>query len=166
MIIVCSIFDRLRGSNYDFISSAIEKIIYGIAAGILCGLTDWYLVAVYSALFAVGSSSGWGEPMGAVIENRKMKIHNVEWWQCWIFERNAILALMFRGAMWGGCIAPLAYWDMNVLWTIPAMMLAMPIAAKTGNLMIGKVNDPWAAQEYVRGALFGLLLCLFMMLNK
>lgn len=148
--LVAGLADRIRGDVFDFLpwSKAGDCAVYGLAVAVCLEPSPWWTYPAFIGLWIAGASFGWGEPMGAALEGRSMDQGRLEWWQFGLFARNAWAALALRGALWGACIVPLAYFDRRFLFAL-AMTGVMPLA-----VWVGKRTAPqqgWVVQEYVRG---------------
>jgi hypothetical protein len=102
----------------------------------------------------VGSRFGWGEPLGTYYDRRPaMNPANFETWQFGVFTRSALAAIWLRGAIWGVCVLPAAYFDARVL----LLALALPLAF-VGGAWIGRATHQWDVLEISRGLLLGVMV--------
>jgi len=157
----CGLMDRFRGNEINvFYSKPIESVIYGAFVGALF-LTNLWQILMFSVLWAVGASFGWGTPLGAMLRDTKMEIDGNEWWQFGIFKKNATLACILRGVMWGACVLPVAYFDQRAGMFVLAMGFIFPIAIVLAKRLPRIVNvHGWALQEFIRGWLVGIVALL------
>lgn len=154
-IICMGSMDRWRGDADDIGSRLLEKLLYGAAT---CAAATGTLLTPLLPLFLfamlAGSSSGWGEPLGALIERREMDPSKLERWQHVILpgllRRSPIAAMIVRGAIWGAPFLPLAWFD-PVLLAVPlAFMVAVPVAPY--------LFRDWEIQEFARGGIAGMII--------
>jgi len=149
--------ERLRGDNRGF-GGFGEMILGGcIIYYLLTHSIDWYILP-FSVLWSLGSTWGWGEPMGTAIHRRPgMMAHKLEWWQFWLFKRDVYAALTLRGAMWGlpcllmSCVTPDA-WKAALAITI-AFPLSCYITSFTKEEWFhwSWLDKKWHFCEWVRG---------------
>ena len=106
--------DRVRGDAYHLLFSRFsDKFAYGWLVAALMGHPwDIYTGPTIAAV-AIGSSFGWGGVVGAGLYGWSQ--HRLAWWQVGPLRSNVWLALTFRGAMWGACFLPIAYFDPRFL---------------------------------------------------
>lgn len=154
-IIGMGIMDRWRGDRDDIVSKLIEKLLYGVAVCLAAtGTLFTPLLPLFMLALLAGSSSGWGEPLGALIERREMDDARLERWQRMILpgllRRSAISALIVRGAIWGAPFLPLALFDPALLAVPVAFLVAVPVAPY--------LFRDWEIQEFVRGTMAGAII--------
>jgi len=154
----CGLMDRFRGNEINvFYSKPVESVIYGAFVGALF-LTNLWQILMFSVLWAVGASFGWGTPLGAMLRDKRMNIQGNEWWQFWIFERKAVPACILRGVMWGACVLPVAYFDPRAGVFVFVMGAIFPGAIALAKMFPRIVNvEGWALQEFIRGWLVGIV---------
>lgn len=154
-ILAMGILDRWRGDSDDIGSKLVEKLLYGVAVCVAAtGTVLTPLLPLFALAMLAGSSSGWGEPLGALIERRPMDSNNLERWQRVILpgllSRSAIAALIVRGAIWGAPFLPLVWFD-PALWVVPvAFLVSVPVAPY--------LFRDWEIQEFARGCIAGLII--------
>ena len=157
LIFLAGVLDRIRGTEFHILGfRAIDKLVYGWIIGLLMGVTGWPLVP-FAALFAIGVSIGFGEPIGMALEGKPLDPSNREWWQ---IVDNAWLALAFRGALTGLPLTLLIWWIPAVWIIATAFSVAFPLA-----VLIAKYLpfDKWETQEYMRGWIGAGLIATYMM---
>ncbi len=156
-VLLCGFFDRMRGDPRHIINRTVEKLLYGLTAAWLTVGFDIYMTGVaFAALFAIGSSPGWGEPLHSALYNKNMRQDHLEKWQFGCMKDNIPISLAFRGFLWAlPCIALIA-WDvraLEVLFMCPAFVASVYLVKwldeKHG------FEDIWAVNEIVRGLIFG-----------
>ena len=166
LILLMGFFDRLRGDAFHLIHRTVEKLTYGWIVAALAGYPlDFFTVGI-AGLWAVGMSFGWGEPLGAFLERREMSIVRLEWWQRGILEKDTLLAIVARGALWGLCITPLAFFDLDLLVIAVAITIAFTLSVFIARFFIVLNNrswyqlkgSSWEATEYLRGWIAGLII--------
>lgn len=157
-VFAASFFDRLRGRAKHILGQrALDKLALGYTMAVVAGYpADLRITPAIMLCMAIGMSFGWGEPVGAAIENRPMSKYMLEWWQRSILKESVEAALTFRGFMWGFPVGLIGFIinDPVLVAFIPAYMISFPAAVYLGKLS----KDPWGAQEYIRGALTALLV--------
>ena len=162
-ILLLGALDRLRGSGWIPGTKAMFQVLYGLAtAWLLCG-GDIFpsFILVFSLFFTVGVSIGWGEPLGAFIANRPLKIENLEVWQVGMLKKNATLAVITRGLIWGLCTLPAAYYSLNLTLTfILSITISFFLAAFITRLWVRKDVVAWEIHEFIRGSLLGLVILI------
>ena len=108
-VILCGFFDRMRGDPRNIINRTVEKLLYGLsAAWLTVGFANIWIGAAFAALFAVGSSPGWGEPLHSALYDKRMRREHLEKWQFGAMKDNIPLSLAVRGLIWG---LPCARWE-------------------------------------------------------
>lgn len=151
-------FDRVSGDRYDLgLTKWAERMMYGwMCAAIIGHPYDAFTLAAGLAV-ALGRAPGFGEPIGALLERRDMVEERLEWWQVGLAARNAWAALCMRGAMWGACFLPLAWFDYHFLAASAAFTVAMPAAILVERL---RGTNNWEWQERFRGWIAGAISML------
>lgn len=162
LIFFCGLFDRARGDSRNIINTFAEKVMYGCCVGFLCIGVDW-LVIPFSLLFALGSSPGWGDPMGAYL-GRKTYCGGTESWQFDGWIRHTVKSLWIRGFIWG---LPLILmtpwvntWPAFIACTVafhPALKLARDWKFAQAFIHRDLVQGQWGLTEIFRGILIGAL---------
>lgn len=147
--------DRWRGDEDNIGSKLIEKLLYGSAVCVAATGTPFTpLLPLFMLAMLAGSSSGWGEPLGALIERRPMDTNNMERWQRMILpgllRRSAVAALIVRGAIWGAPFLPLAWLDPDLIRVFVAFLVAVPVAPY--------LFRDWEIQEFARGCIAGIII--------
>jgi hypothetical protein len=138
LIFMAGLADRLRGDAFDIGNRSVDKLIYGwVIAAILAHPLD-ALTAPIAFMFAIGCGPGWWNPA------------RPKWWQ----PKNEWLGHITRGVIWGLPLAPLAYFDVNVLAVIPAYAIAVPIG-----FLINRKAD-WEKMEFCRGWIAASIIAL------
>lgn len=164
MFVLClGALDRLRGSGWIPGTKALFQILYGVATAFLLCRSDIspQFILTFSAFFTLGISFGWGEPLGAYISNRPLKIENLEKWQFGILKKNAALAVLFRGLLWGICTLPAAYYSISLtLIFIASITISFFLAASITRLWAKKDVIAWELHEFIRGSLLGLVILI------
>jgi hypothetical protein len=158
-----TVWDRARGHTWPIKgASMLAKIAYGYAMALAFGhYADW-TAALITVGMAAGMSIGWGNPLGSAILGIKMDQTTLERWQTFKLVKNdPWLALAYRGAIWGGCVAiAAACLDLRLLWLIPSYAVAMPAAVELALMMGKKGDEAWAASEFWRGGIVGVIVLL------
>lgn len=167
LILMMAVADRIRG---DAFQPWVIEANHRLSAYIILGWTfatlsghplDWLTIPV-ALLLVAGASSGLSEPIGAYLTDRPMNPDQYEWWQFGWLKQSAMLAMIFRGAMWGFPVSLLWYFDHNLILTLPAYAIAMPAAAVIAKYLF---NADWARMEFIRGGLACALFIAFTMLS-
>lgn len=168
--------DRMRGDPKHFGNRLVEKLLYGlficstfVLVDVLYGsvVFDWLYILLLSGIvlgFSVGISTGWGEPMSALLYRHEMDQEELEWWQFGKLKENPLYAMIARGFMTGIPIWLVAWIDPKVMLISVAMMIAMPLSILIvrSQKRIMENYDAWAIHEYVRGYLFQTVLFLLL----
>lgn len=155
LIIVFGFMDRLRGSSWlephgIRIGRVLGQVGMGLVSALLLHVHGWQFAYV-TAVVIIGSMTGWGSPLGAAFDGRKMT--EFEGWQIGILKRSVPAALAFRGLMWGGglvIINPLAPLAFIVPFTIAPYFARWFYPARYR----------WEMMEFSRGFLIGSALYL------
>jgi hypothetical protein len=157
-IFLMGLLDRVRGDSFG-LSKGIEQVIYGLFIAVYVINLDPFSSVAFAACFALGSSIGWGEPLGAYLHNIAMRQNNLEWWQVSILKTDVKLALIARGVLWGLPLILLSYLlnDESIALAGMAYMLAFPFAV----FVAAKEGKDWEFQEWLRGCLAGALIYVF-----
>ncbi len=163
LILLCGMFDRLRGDKYNLGTTFIEKVMYGIFVGVLClDLTLHWILVPFALLFALGSSPGWGDPLGAYLGKRRL-CGGTEFWQIGFWEHHTVKSLWVRGFIWGAPLLSLLPW-INTLPAFIACWVSFPLALKLARdwSVSIKITDKfnlakgrWDLGEIYRGLLIG-----------
>lgn len=157
------LLDKLRGSGWITGTKAIFQVLYGMATAYLLCFNDINpsFILIFSAFFTLGISFGWGEPLGAFIANRPLKLENLESWQFGILKKNAALAVIFRGLLWGLCTLPAAYYSLNLTLTfILSITISFFLAALITRLWSRENVIAWELHEFIRGTLLAVIILL------
>ena len=158
LVTLSGLMDRVRGDSFHFFNRAVDKLVYGwVVAALFQHPLDMLTPAIMLA-FLLGSSPGWGDSMGAILEKRELNPELVargHFWQVGFLKRNKWAAAVARGALWGAPVAALGYFD-------PALYYAVPvyIVAYVGSLAFTMkfLKGDWEHAESVRGLIAGLLI--------
>lgn len=143
--------DRWRGDRNDLGSKLVEKLLYGAAVCLAAtGTLFTPLLPLFMLALLIGSSIGWGEPLGALIDRRPMVEDRLEWWQFGVAKRSSLVAMVLRGAIWGLPFMPLVWFDTDLLAVPLAFLIAVPLAPY--------LFRDWEIQEFVRGWIAGLII--------
>jgi len=161
-----AVADRIRG---DAFQPWKLEANHRLGAYIMLGWTfaaltghAWDMLTFPIAIMLVaGASSGLSEPIGAYLTNRKMDINQLEWWQFGWLKSNPLLAIAFRGAMWGLPVSVLMHFDHSLIWVLPAYTIAMPLSAMLSRRFL---KSDWAHMEFLRGGLAGAIFVSFTLL--
>ena len=166
LILACAIMDRFRGdprTPHESINRFGEKLIYGATAALLTPVDSFLAIALVAAAFALGSSVGWGEAMGAYLEDKEMDQEKLAWWQVGMMKKNVMVALVGRGFVWAAPIFLTSIFFES--WPLAiAVIVAFPtslVISKHVNIRfrtkkIGVENE-WEEAEWIRGILVGLI---------
>lgn len=156
--LICGLFDRLRGSSQVGVSKTIELFLWGLVLASF--FTDSYLqISVFAALFTLGGAPGWGQPVASYLMSRPQNQNDLEWWQFSKLKENPLLALFFRGLMWGIPLLITIKWMPFSVIVLIAMGIAMPAAAwLSKSKLFDKGPDTWGWMELLRGVIFGTLV--------
>lgn len=161
-ILLCGIFDRLRGAGADSITTWMTRVpwivLYGASLAWLLGARSPSLIAVVAAMWWMGSRPGWQSVLSAVFEYR----YQTRWerwqrgWLCMPASHAAEnVSLAVRGLIWGAPLLVLAPWLPGALVLVPLAGLAFlgaPLLVR--NLPIS-YGTRWALMEFSRGMLMG-----------
>ncbi len=154
-----AVLDRLRGDAKGA-PKFLESIVYGLVIGFALGLPyDGWQMYAFGVLFAVGAAPGWGEPLGALFDERGMFPERLEWWQVGPLKKHILPALIARGALWGIPVLALYYWHPEVVAVLATYVVAFPAAAYIGRKIKGSMG--WELMEYIRGGLGAAGVLLF-----
>lgn len=159
--------DRFRGSgsttikcdwNAAFLFALIIFMLYP-------NLSGWEIFLL-GILYKLGESSGWGEPLGALFDNREMTEERLEWWQKGILARNIDVAVLFRGFMWSVPISLFfAYYISPILAIVT--VVSTVISFYVSPLIVTRLikfdagTDTWGKMEEVRGFLMMMPISLW-----
>ena len=160
LIALMGVFDRWRGRAWPqswekYPLKTLSALALGWCVALLLGHAfDWAALLIVLGMFA-GSRPGWGEPLGAYFDGRPMRQGNLEVWQFGVFRQNTLAALWLRGAIWGVCVLPAAWFDWRAVLVAGCVTVAYPAAAWVGR----KLQD-WELLELSRGWILGLLVSL------
>lgn len=164
-VALLSWLDRQRGTPKE--SEVIPKLPALLGMGYLCAAytghyADWQAAAI-TAAFAVVHNISFGEPMGHALSGQGGLAADdgavYETWQVGVLKTNPWLALAVRGAMSG--LAGVAALDSYAAAALAvAWGIAFPAAPALARFVLytKDVGARWAANEYIRGALAGLVL--------
>lgn len=158
-VLVMGMLDRVRGDSFG-VSKGAEQTLYGLFVAVFAVHLSFIHSLLFAACFVLGSSIGWGGPLGAYLaQHETQDPQTFEWWQVSILKTNLMLALIFRGFLWGFPLIVLSYFLDNQLIGAAgiAYILAFPLAITIAR----KRNDAWELQEWLRGFLAGALIILF-----
>ena len=135
----------------------------GVAIALLMAPMGYWVIP-FALLWALGSTTGWGTPIGAALNNETMGRAG-EWRQVGVLKPNTFLALLARGCIWGLPVLLLSPWF--VTWpafvAISISFTAAPYLARLGKEEWFKYSwlaKRWHLQEWIRGLLTGLLTYL------
>lgn len=165
-VFLCAVMDRLRGDQFNLVSRSFEKFIYGLTIAVLSGIGNPWGVLLMACAFAIGSSPGLSEPMGAALEHRAMVRQHLEYWQIGVLGRSTQAACIARGLIWAMPMVPVAWcfggWA-GVIGTAAAFPLMAPVSARVHfRCPALLVRNFWEQAEFVRGLLVGAItLALF-----
>lgn len=154
--------DRQRGSDFttEIIPKNVALIGLGVCVSILTGhYWDWRAPVLVASVAIGYNVLGWGNPVGRACGVRDDGKY--EDWQVGVLRRNVWLALAVRGAFIGLC--SLVALDFTAALKIAiAFAIAFPLAPLVATKIFKqRGNAAWALQEYVRGAIAGVLLVTF-----
>lgn len=160
LILISTVADRLRGTG-GYLLGRRWVIVQGLALAYLLGARSWESLAIVTALWWLGSAPGWGEPVGAVLDDRPQNPKKKEWWQVLGLQNpgGAKASLFVRGLLWGVCLIPAAFHPhlgMGILAMVLVMTLSFPAATYISREpgLFGSW-EPWAVMEVTRGLLAG-----------
>ncbi|MHB1333407.1 MAG: hypothetical protein ACYCY1_12485 [Sulfuriferula sp.] len=161
LIVLMGVFDRWRGRAWPqswekYPLKTIADLALGWCVALLLGHAfDQAALLITLGMFT-GSRFGWGEPLGAYFDRRpQMNPANYETWQFGIFRQNALYALWLRGAIWGICVLPAAWFDWRAALVVLCVTVAFPAAA-----WVGRQTRSWELLELSRGWILGVLVAL------
>ena len=160
-VLLCGFFDRMRGDPRDVISRTFEKVAYGLCVGwLLLGHDNPYALAAFAAFFAIGVSPAWGAVIGAVLYKQKMQ--GEAWWQAGKLKYSIFPALVVRGLIWAAPCALVGFYDLDALWSIPAITIAFTASPYITIVIDDKydLKDIWATNEIVRGLMLGVFCAI------
>lgn len=147
LIPLYAFIDRIRGDNRGF-GGYGEMVIGGaVLYWLLVHEFGWWMLA-FAVLWSLGSTWGWGNPIGAAM-NRTPMGDGFEWWQKWLLRKYTYLALFFRGAMWGFPVMCLFYWIPEVWKPALAILIAFPLSCFLASFVDrDKFNLTWLADRH------------------
>lgn len=145
-IAALGLFDRVRGSGWFKYSHAAGMLGMGIVVAMLLNVTGWVMAYTIAAV-ALSGAPGWGNPLGAAFDGRRMGT-NYEWWQVGLLRRSTAAALLARGFMWGALLLPV-----SVVAT-----LAFTFAFVVTPYLARWAKMSWGWMEFGRGALVAILI--------
>jgi hypothetical protein len=146
--------DRVRGDAYHLLFSRFsDKFAYGWLVAALMGHPWDIYTAPTIAAMAIGSSFGWGGAIGSGLYGLPLLDQRPAWWQVGPLRHNTWLALTVRGALWGACFLPIAWFDPRFLAPAIGFTVAFPLAV----LLARGSGEPWENQELLRGWIAGAL---------
>jgi len=148
------LMDRARGDGFNLINRTVEKLTYGWIVAALVGYPLHWLTPLIVGTFAVGASFGWGSVIAPALGHPS---NTYERWQIGPLKKNVWLAAVARGVLWGLPTLPLTYFDQRIASITVAYTIAFPLALVLTKVLPDKL-DLWAAQEYLRGWLAGLII--------
>lgn len=158
LITLAGVMDRIRGDSFHIGSRVVDKLLYGwVLAALFAHPWDW-LTPLIAAGFAAGSSPGWGDSWGAILEKRDIPetYTREHWWQVGVLRTNKWLAGITRGLLWGAPVSILGVFDPVLYWAAPIYVVAYVGGAwVTSNKPF---NGNWEHGEINRGLLAGLLV--------
>lgn len=187
------LLDRMRGSDTGVINRTVCKYLMSFAVLLMlfgANVVNYWIYFWFIALYLVGSSIGWGAPVGAglqqMTEEQYRKLVEVdkqkgllEWYVRGKLKGSWLSGLFMRGLLWGFLPAiPLAVygWHAQALMLLFTYTLAMPFGVVAANIVEGtKVDealkavslsvteeaDKWGNQEILRGLFVGISLLTF-----
>ena len=171
-VMLCALFDRARGGGWPLVRPWAWTLFYGWVVAALCGYPlDGWLTAVIAIGWAVGERPGWGAPVGQVRRGGPRWAlppdPNPERYQLWFggfMNRHPLVALAFRGAVWGLPVLLVALPFGVVVWEpLVSMAVAMPLAEAL-YYWLQRYDPPWPKSwaggwnELYRGGVFGAIL--------
>jgi hypothetical protein len=154
--------DRFRGAGGALIKSDIyASFMFAAAIALLFPLEPWQVLAA-AVLYKLGESSGWGEPLGSIIDHRTMREEFLEWWQVGPLAKSIPLAMMFRGAMWALPISAFFWYYIDPTLAIITMLTwSFTFWLIVEAVVAAGVKHAWEVQEELRGALFMIPIAAF-----
>lgn len=158
-----AILDRIRGDNVGP-GGVLEAFVMGMLVFVAITPTLSLWAFAFGALWALGSSPGWGAPIGVALNpGRNLKDHDPEWWQFGIFKKRTYAALILRGMMWGAPVLSLLPQVPNAAVAFFAITVAFStapwVARYTPESLFTKVPTrlrpylykKWQVMELIRG---------------
>lgn len=160
LVYACGFMDRIRGDRVDLpYSKSVEAYIYGLAIFTIVGL-EWWQCLIGGALWLAGASFGWGEPVGAVLQQRAMNLTRLEKWQVGVLATDPLFALMARGLIWGLCLTPMMFFKFSIIGLVFGMVGVFTLAVYLADCKTIKFSNNWESMEYYRGWMAGLVAFL------
>ena len=158
LIVLAGLLDRVRGDGFTFLGRAVEKLIYGWILAALFGFPFSWLTILIAVGFAFGSSPGWGDTMGAILQKRDLDpklVARNHFWQIGKLKTNKWAAAFARGFLWGLPVGLLGFFSPILFWAPFVYMLSY-----VGSLIfVSKfLKGYWGHAETVRGLMTGLLI--------
>lgn len=151
LIFLLGVSDRIRGdsirlwyfeSNHRLPAYLLLGWVFATLSGhVMDSLTLPIIIAM-----TAGASLGLSQPMGMLLKGFDTGLP--EWWQVGVLKTHALLACTVRGIMWGLPIASLSYFDMKLVWALPAYAIAFPLAILTSRWFF---KGDWEKVEFLRG---------------
>jgi len=165
LIVLSGLLDRIRGDAFHFYGRVVDKLLYGwVIAALFQHPFDLFTPAIMLA-FVLGSSPGWGDTMGAIMEDRDLKPETVardHFWQVGVLRTNKWAAAVVRGALWGLPIALLGWFDPVLYWAVPIYTVAYLVSLVLASYI---KKDSWSQAEVIRGLIAGSLVWVVVLLT-
>lgn len=153
--------DRVRGDTFTFINRFVEKLVYGWVVAALFGHPFDFLTPFIALGFAAGSSPGWADTMGAILEKRPFNniVNRPTFWMTSYLKKHKWQAAIARALVWAAPVAALAGFDHHLLWIVPIMVVSY-----VGSLVFTSdyFKGNWEYAETIRGLMTGALISLSM----
>ena len=163
LVVLMGVLDRIRGgwAPLKKVPGIVKTLAYGVCVALLLGIDTFEWLAIAALLFATGESFGWGTPLATALGEPRT---DWERWQIGKLRENAWLALVVRGAMWGGPVALLTLVVPTAFYALPAYAIAMPLSPVIlrASVKWQPCPEKWAQMELLRGWIAGLLILIFM----
>lgn len=158
LIIFTTIIDKLRGQGK--LPKSIMQMLYGVGLAAYLNYNLKFIIA-FSIAFVLGISIGWGEPVGAYIQDRPMQQDKLESWQFGLFRKNVFAAICLRALIWVMPLIIICIWWPQTMPAIPAIFISFILAVKIAKRMLKNTIAAWEYHELIRGFLVGSLTVLF-----
>jgi len=150
--------NRARGWGESKVPNVVWAVLWGLLLGGVTFEQEYLFVGLFAVLFTLGSRPGWGQPMGEALGGKPSPTY--EKWQVGVLRENVTAALAVRGVIWAAPVLPLAYFNTDVVFLLPALVVGFTAGPYIAKAVIK--NDPpllknlkkrWAWSEIITGVI-------------